>query len=90
MSTNFTSAGVGNMAADAQKSVDDFVDDTRRRAESSARQAGSAAQDIYDDAKHKVQDAAVAVGGSVQAQPIAALLLAGVVGGLLGALLLRR
>jgi len=90
MTTNFTPADIGNMAADAQKSVGDFVDDTRRRAESSARQAGSAAQDIYDDAKHKVQDAAGAVGSSVQAQPIAALLLAGVVGGLLAALLVRR
>ena len=55
------------------------MDETRKQAEHMAKRASAVAR-----------DAASVVGGSVQSQPLVGLLIAGAVGGVLGAMLARR
>jgi ElaB/YqjD/DUF883 family membrane-anchored ribosome-binding protein len=90
MNTHRAAAMASSLAGDLQKSVGDIADGAKRQAGATAHQASAAAEEIYGEVRQGANDAAVAVGGTVQARPLAALMLAGVVGGLLGALMARR
>ena len=68
-----------HIAGQTREAVGEFADETKERAEQVGRQATAAAR-----------DATAAVSGMVQQQPLAALLAAGVLGGLLTLMLTRR
>lgn len=69
-----------------KEAVGSFADDAKGREEGVARQA----QDTYGLVRDHVRDAAETINGSVQQQPLIAILVAGTLGCLLGLLLARR
>ena len=77
-STQFTGAA-SHIAGQMREAAGEVVDETRKQAEHMAKRASAVAR-----------DAASVVGASVQSQPLVGLLIAGAVGGLLGAMLARR
>ena len=77
-STQFTGSA-SHLAGQIREAAGEVVDETRKQAEHMAKRASAVAR-----------DAASVVGASVQSQPLVGLLIAGAVGGLLGAMLARR
>jgi ElaB/YqjD/DUF883 family membrane-anchored ribosome-binding protein len=79
-----------NLADGTKASASVFADDAKTQVEELAGQATVAAQHAYGQARDQVREAATVVAGSVEQQPLIALLIAGFVGGVLGFLLARR
>ena len=79
-----------NLADRTIASASDFADDAKTQVEELAGQATVATQHAYGEARDQVREAATAVARSVEQQPLAALLIAGFVCGVVGFLLARR
>ena len=79
-----------NLADRAKASASAFADDAKTQGEELAGQATVAAQHTYGQARDQVREAATVVAGSVEQQPLIALLIAGFVCGVVGFLLARR
>lgn len=90
MDQNGIEIGDKGIADRMQDAVGGFAADTRARLDGAARQMAGTAQDTYSHAREQMRDAATAVSHSVQHQPLVALLVAGVLGCMLGILLARR
>lgn len=79
MDLNQFTDSANKVGGQVREAVGEFVDETKTQAEVAGRRAAGA-----------TRDSAAAIGGMVQQQPLAALLAAGVVGGLLTLMLTRR
>jgi len=79
-----------NVAGKVQDSVGGLTGDAKTQAEGKARQVAGKVQDAYGEAADQAQDIAANVNRSVEQQPFAAILIAGVVGYVLGWLTHRR
>jgi ElaB/YqjD/DUF883 family membrane-anchored ribosome-binding protein len=73
-----------------QEAVGSLAGESKVQMEEIARQAAGAARDAYGQVRDRARDVAGVVSDSVVRQPIIALLVAGVVGCMLGLLLSRR
>ena len=79
MDVNHVTGSASFVAGQVREAVGEFANETRTQAEQVGHRASGASR-----------DAVAAVSGMVQQQPLAALLAAGVVGGLLTLMLTRR
>lgn len=90
MSENRVEGAFQNVAGKVQDAVGGLTGDTRTQAEGKARQVAGKAQGAYGEAADQARDVAASIGRGVEQQPLAALLIAGVVGYALGWLSHRR
>jgi hypothetical protein len=79
-----------NLADRTKASARAFADDTKTQVEDLAGQATVAAQQAYGQVRNQVREAATVVARSVELQPLTALLITGLVFGVVGFLLARR
>lgn len=90
MNENRVEGAFQNVAGKVQDAVGGLTGDSRTQAEGKARQVAGKVQDAYGQAADQARDAAGSVGRLVEQQPVAALLIAGLVGCVLGWLSHRR
>lgn len=90
MSENRVEGAFQNVAGKVQDAVGGLTGDTRTQAEDKARQVAGKVQGAYGEAADQASDLAAAVSRNVEQQPFAALLIAGVVGYMLGWFMHRR
>jgi ElaB/YqjD/DUF883 family membrane-anchored ribosome-binding protein len=74
-------------AKDGAEKAGDFADAAAQAVRDAASRASAKVSDLSDRAYSQATQAGEYVGGRVQEQPLAALMLAGLVGGVIGALL---
>lgn len=86
MNTDQIEGKVKKVAGKVEEKVGEIMGDAGSRAEGVANQVAGAAQDAYGQAREHVQDMACGVSRKVEENPMAAVLLAGAVGYLLGML----
>jgi uncharacterized protein YjbJ (UPF0337 family) len=78
------------MAGKVQEEVGDVIGDRSTALEGAARQLEGRAQETYGQAREKLQDASQQVIRQVEQQPVVAVMVAGVVGFVLGLFAARR
>jgi ElaB/YqjD/DUF883 family membrane-anchored ribosome-binding protein len=81
-----TKATASNLAGTAS----DFAGKAKTRVEELAGQANTIAGNAYDQARTQARDAAATVAKTVEEQPLTALLIGGLICGVVGYLLARR
>lgn len=78
------------MAGDLKATVGDLADDARTRVEDLASQAAATADQAYGQVRNQVRGAATAASATVEKQPLAAMMIFGLITGVMGFLLARR
>jgi uncharacterized protein YjbJ (UPF0337 family) len=79
-----------DVAGKVEDAVGGLTGDTRAQVEGKGRQVAGEVQGVYGDAANRTSDLAAAISQRVRQQPLTALLIAGVVGCMLGWFMLRR
>jgi len=90
MDDNVVGHPAANIADRTQSTVGSLAGDARSKAEDLASQATGAAQQAYGQARAQLRGATAAVTTSVEQQPLIAMVVVGLVCGMLGFLLARR
>jgi uncharacterized protein YjbJ (UPF0337 family) len=90
MDNTFSDTNTANLANRAKASAGAMAGDAKTQVEGLAGQASEMAEQAYGQAKDKAREAATVVAKSVEEQPFMALLIGGLVCGVVGYLLARR
>lgn len=90
MDHNRIEGTANKVAGRAEEAVGALTGDAKTQADGVARQTAGASQDAYGHIRDQVRDTVAVVNGSVQQQPLVALLVAGALGCVLGLLLAKR
>jgi uncharacterized protein YjbJ (UPF0337 family) len=90
MDNTFSDGNTANLAERAKASAGAIAGDAKTQVEGLAGQASEMAEQAYGQARDKARDAATVVAKSIEQQPFAALLIGGLVCGVVGFLLARR
>jgi uncharacterized protein YjbJ (UPF0337 family) len=90
MNESRVEGAVHNVAGKVEAAIGGVTDDIRRQVEGKTRQGAGKVKGTYSDAAEQTSDLAAAVSQRVGRQPLTALLIAGVVGCMLGWFMRRR
>lgn len=90
MSENRVEGAFQNVAGKVQDAAGGLTGDAKTQAEGKARQFAGKAQGTYGDAANQAREIAASVSRNVEQQPLVALLVAGVIGYMVGWVTSRR